>query len=77
MISTDRKQPFPGRSGQDDRQGKLMLDHRLAWTVYHAKVEPIAGWYSPRFGSRVPATSLIGRGFVSPSISLTTELELP
>ena len=54
-----------------------MLDHRLAWTIYHAEVEPIAGWYSPHFGNRVPATSLIGRGFASPSIRLTTELELP
>ena len=63
--------------GPEERQGKLMLDSRLAWTVYHAQVEPIAGWYSPRFGCRVPTTSLVGRGFVSPSIRLTTELELP
>jgi Heparinase II/III-like protein/Heparinase II/III N-terminus len=63
--------------GPEERQGKLMLDHRLTWTVYHAEVEPIAGWYSPRFGSRVPATSLVGRGTVSPWLGLTTDLELP
>ena len=63
--------------GPEERQGKLMLDHRLAWTVYRAEVEPIAGWYSPRFGNRAPATSLVGRGFASPSIGLATELELP
>jgi hypothetical protein len=63
--------------GPEERQGKLMLDSQLAWTALHAEVEPIAGWYSPRFGSRVPATSLVGRGIVSPWIGLTTELELP
>ena len=65
------------QAGPEVRQGKLMLDQRLAWTVHRAEVEPIDGWYSPRFGSRVPATSLVGRGTASPWLGLTTELELP
>jgi Heparinase II/III-like protein/Heparinase II/III N-terminus len=63
--------------GTERKQGKLVLDHRLAWTCHHAEVNPIAGWYSPRLASRVPATCLAGRGRVSPSTCLVTELELP
>jgi hypothetical protein len=63
--------------GPERKQGKLALDPRLAWTLHQAEVKPIAGWYSPRFGTRVEATCLVGLGMVAPSTSLTTELELP
>ena len=43
--------------GPERKQGKLALDPRLAWTLHQAEVKPIAGWYSPRFGTRVEATS--------------------
>ena len=64
-------------AGPERKQGKLVLDPRLDWTLQQAEVEPIAGWYSPRFGTRVEATCLVGLGMVAPSTSLTSELELP
>ena len=54
-----------------------MLPDGLTWTVHRAEVDPVVGWYSPRFGARVPATSLIGRGMAASSTRLVTELELP
>ena len=47
--------------GPERKQGKLLLDQRLAWTLHQGEIEPMAGWYAPRFGSRVPANSLVGR----------------
>jgi Heparinase II/III-like protein/Heparinase II/III N-terminus len=63
--------------GPEKRQGTLLLPSGLAWTSHRADVDPVEGWYSPRFGARVPATSLIGRGMASFSTRLVTELELP
>ena len=63
--------------GPDRRQGTLLLPDTLAWTIGRAEVDPIEGWYSPRFGTRVPATSLIGRATATSSTLLITQLELP
>jgi hypothetical protein len=61
----------------EPRRGTLMLPVALTWTCHRAEVTPIEGWYSPHFGSRVPATSLIGNGTASSSVCLITELEMP
>ena len=37
-----------------------MLPVALTWTCHRAEIMPIEGWYSPRFGCRVQATSLVG-----------------
>jgi hypothetical protein len=58
-------------------QGKLVLDQRLAWTLYQGEVESIADWYSPLFSTRAPTTSLVGHETASPSTRLLTQLELP
>ena len=58
-------------------QGTLALPDGLAWTAHRANVDPVEGWYSPRFGHRVPATSLVGRGPGSSSTRLVTVLTLP
>jgi len=63
--------------GPARRQGAMMLAEGLAWRCHRADIDPILGWYSPRFGCRVPATSLVGHGTASSSIRLVTELELP
>jgi hypothetical protein len=63
--------------GLDRRQGTLVLPESLAWTAHRADVDPVEGWYSPRFGRRVPATSLVGRGPGSSSTRLVTVLTLP
>jgi Heparinase II/III-like protein/Heparinase II/III N-terminus len=63
--------------GRDRRQGTLVLPTALVWNLHRADVDPIDGWYSPRFGARAPTTSLVGRGTASSSTHLVTELELP
>ncbi len=63
--------------GRDRRQGRLVLPEGLAWIVHRADANGAVGWYSPRFGVRVPSTSLVGRGLASSSTPLVTELELP
>ena len=63
--------------GRDRRQGRLMLPPKLAWTVHRAEADEVVGWYAPRFGVRVPATSLVGQGMALSSTRLVTELELP
>jgi hypothetical protein len=63
--------------GSTRRQGALVLADGLAWTRHQADDDPILGWYSPHFGCRVPATSLVGHGTASSSTRIVTELELP
>jgi Heparinase II/III-like protein/Heparinase II/III N-terminus len=59
------------------RRGMLVLPEVLGWTAHRADVDPVLGWYSPRFGRRVAATSLVGRGTGSSATLLVTVLELP
>ena len=63
--------------GDDVRRGRLMLPRELSWTAHRGEQDPILGWYSPGFGRRVPATSLLGGGTRSSSTRLVTTLELP
>jgi hypothetical protein len=58
-------------------RGTLVLPESLVWTSHTAEIEPVLGWYSPRFGRRVPATTLVGRGWGSASTRLVTVLALP
>ncbi|MFC6156367.1 heparinase II/III family protein [Kribbella jiaozuonensis] len=34
----------------------------LTWTAHRGGNDPLLGWYSPRFGRKVPSTTLIGTG---------------
>jgi Heparinase II/III-like protein/Heparinase II/III N-terminus len=63
--------------GSDRRHGTMRLPAELTWSAHTADTAPIEGWYAPRFGVRVPATSLIGRGMAASWTRLATELELP
>jgi len=63
--------------GADRHQGALELPEGLAWTSHTADTDRILGWYSPRFGRRVPAISLVGRGTGSSATRLVTILTLP
>jgi hypothetical protein len=36
----------------------------------------VLGWYSPRFGTRVPATALVGSGSLDGELVLATSLDL-
>lgn len=40
----------------------LHLPPELGWSVQRGQGDPILGWYSPRFGTRVPIDTLVGDG---------------
>ncbi|HEY9338942.1 MAG TPA: heparinase II/III family protein, partial [Kribbella sp.] len=44
----------------------------LTWTAHRGDDGPLLGWYSPRFGHKVPSTTLIGTGTVNPDSPSTT-----
>ena len=55
-------------------RGELDLPAGLNWTTYRGDGNIPAGWYSPSFDLKVPATSLIGSGTLAVGQSLVTEL---
>ncbi len=54
----------------------LHLPTELHWSVHRGETHPPLGWYSPRFGSRVETSTLVGSGAVEATLALTTRLEL-
>ncbi|WP_202868175.1 heparinase II/III family protein [Kribbella sindirgiensis] len=44
----------------------------LAWTAHRGSDSPLLGWYSPRFGHKVPSTTLIGEGALAPGSPATS-----
>jgi hypothetical protein len=58
-------------------RGRLILPGSLDWSARRGELEPIAGWYAPRFGSKVPSWTLLGRGAADSATALVTEVELP
>jgi hypothetical protein len=52
---------WPGRSGSGEG-AELALPEELDWQVHRGEEAPPLGWYSPGFGSRQPATALVGSG---------------
>jgi hypothetical protein len=57
--------------------GELHLPEALRWTAHRAETDPVLGWYSPRFGERVPTTALVGEGELDSSLELRSDLVLP
>ncbi|MEU3959448.1 alginate lyase family protein [Streptomyces buecherae] len=47
----------------EHRSAVLELPARLRWSAQRGAVEPPLGWYSPGFGRKEPATTLVGTGF--------------
>lgn len=63
-----------------DRDGRLhsatlTLPDDLSWSAHRGETDPILGWYSPRFGERVPAVTLVGSGILRDQLELCTALE--
>ena len=54
----------------------LALPDGLAWQRLEGRTDPPAGWYSPSFGVRVPAVTLLGSGRVGRGQILITVLQL-
>jgi hypothetical protein len=62
-------------SGPAERRARLRLPEQLVWSVHHGETAPLLGWYSPRFGVRVPTTTLVGAGSWTGVLTLRTVLE--
>jgi hypothetical protein len=67
---------WAGREGEL-RQAQLVLPVALEWAARRGETEPQLGWHSPRFGERVPTTTLVGMGEWSGTLDLRTDLRLP
>jgi hypothetical protein len=52
----------------------LHLPEELTWEAHRGQLDPLCGWYSPSFGVRVPATTLVGSGSATSGTSLRTVL---
>ncbi|MEU3100193.1 alginate lyase family protein [Streptomyces griseoflavus] len=57
-----------------DRSAVLDLPARLDWRAHRGESDPPLGWYSPGFGRREPATTLVGTGFTDGTEGFTTVL---
>ena len=55
----------------------LHLPPGLRWTVHRGETDPPLGWYSPRFGSRVETSTLVGAGTVENVLEFVTRLQFP
>jgi Heparinase II/III-like protein len=63
--------------GDGHRRGAtLALPEGLDWQRLEGRTDPPAGWYSPAFDERVPATTLLGTGRVGHGQPLVTVLQL-
>jgi hypothetical protein len=54
----------------------LLLPISLSWRRLHGDPDAPAGWYSPEFGVRVPAVTLVGTGRLGGGRHLVTTLRL-
>jgi len=55
----------------------MRLPEELHWNVHRGEVDPVLGWVSPRFGRRVPASTLCGAGSAVPGRPLVTRISFP
>jgi hypothetical protein len=59
------------------RHAEFRLPPELVWRAERGSEQPIEGWYSPSFGTRLPATVLIGEVILrAGATSLRSELHL-
>jgi hypothetical protein len=59
-----------------DWLGRLSLPPALTWRALCGSLAPIAGWYSPAFGEKLPAICLIGEGLASGGTMLESSFEV-
>lgn len=63
-------------AGPVERRATLRLPEQLVWSAHRGETDPVLGWYSPRFGVRVPTTTLVGAGSWAGELTLQTVLDL-
>jgi hypothetical protein len=56
------------------RGATMQLDRRFVWQAHRGEDAPPLGWYSPAFGERMPATTLVGRGVLGAGDRLRCEV---
>lgn len=61
-------------NGATEHTATLHLPAELSWTARRGETTPVLGWYSPGFGRRVPATTLVGTGLTGGGDVLVTLL---
>ena len=66
-----------GTTPAGPQQARFELPRELTWSAHRGETDPPLGWYSPRFGVRVPSTTLVGVGEWSGSLTLRTDLRFP
>ncbi len=49
----------------------------LEWSAHRGETEPVLGWYSARFGHKVPSSVLVGTGRLEPAATLATVFRFP
>ncbi|MDQ0949035.1 hypothetical protein QFZ24_002958 [Streptomyces phaeochromogenes] len=68
-LTDDRAVLTWTRDGED-RSAVLDLPGQLSWRSHRGETDPPLGWYSPGFGRKEPATTLVGTGFADGSAPL-------
>ncbi|MFJ4878238.1 alginate lyase family protein [Streptomyces sp. NPDC088745] len=58
----------------EERSAVLDLPGRLEWRAHRGESRPPLGWYSPGFGRKEPATTLVGTGFTEDGQRFVTVL---
>ncbi len=56
---------------------RMHLPTGLVWRAHRGQTQPPLGWYSPGFGQRIPAWTLVGHGLLPPATRLRTVLHFP
>lgn len=57
-------------------QALMRLPDELDWSAIQGQTDPPLGWYSPRFGAKVPIVTLVGSGLVAGDQRLVTDIEI-
>jgi hypothetical protein len=73
LVDGTAELSWGGDSGR--RRARLRLPSQLAWSAHRGETDPVLGWYSPRFGARVPSTTLVGAANWTGIIAFETVLE--
>jgi hypothetical protein len=63
-------------TSETHRSAVMELPSELQWRAISGETEPIAGWYSPRFGRKVSSTTLLGAASIGSGTTLVTTLSL-
>jgi hypothetical protein len=66
LTGDDALLRWPAQTGE--ASATVCLPHQLRWTTHRGETEPILGWYSPAFGRKQPAVTLVGTGTCRPGV---------